>query len=110
MDLNDYERGYKRFSIELPFDLWRSAKANLIEFKKACNFGVRFLLAEKDGGMTFTYPSNSLQEKIEKLTKLLQKKNEECEALRDQLNNDGKQEDARDEADRELDRHLSQPQ
>jgi len=83
MDLNDFKGGIKQTSIDLPSELWILAKQNLIEFKTALIFGIRFKIAEKEG---FDYPQNKLSERIAHLSKIIQEKTEEIEDLKNKLN------------------------
>lgn len=69
----------RQTSIFVPNDLWITAKQNLIEFKSALIFGIKFMVAEKQG---FDYPQNKLTEKIAKLQSLLNQKNQEIENLK----------------------------
>ena len=69
-------------SVQLRIDLWKLAKINFISFNEALEFGIRFMIAEKQG---FDHPSNSLNEKILRLAEKLNAKSMECEALRQQL-------------------------
>ena len=69
----------RQTSIFVPNDLWITAKQNLIEFKSALIFGIKFMIAEKQG---FDYPQNKLTEKTAKLQSLLNQKNQEIEDLK----------------------------
>jgi len=54
-----------------------------IPLNDALEFGIKFLLAEKDG---VDYPENSLSKKIEKLVENLNNKCSEMEKLEEKLN------------------------
>ena len=76
----------KQTSVNVKWDLWQLAKQNLIQFNDALEFGLLFLLADKDP-LTFEYPNCNLLNKRDKFRQLFEAKAQECEALRDQLNN-----------------------
>jgi len=56
--------GIKPTLINLPMDLHKDAKDNGIVFREALEFGISFLLADKNG---CDYPDNKLQEKLYKV-------------------------------------------
>ena len=60
-------------------NLWQSARDNLISWSEALEFGIKFLVAEKDLG---DYPENSLSEKIKRVHEKLQEKCNELETLK----------------------------
>lgn len=74
--------GTKLTSVNVNLDLWHSAKQDGISLKKALEFGIKFLLADKIG---FDYPESNLSNKIQSITNKLQAKCHECEALREQI-------------------------
>lgn len=82
IEFEDFNKGSRQTSVFIPSDLWILAKQNLIEFKSAMLFGLRFLIAEKDG---FGYPDNKLSLKIISLSKIIQEKNEEIERLQKEI-------------------------
>ena len=55
--------GIKPTLINLPMDLHKEAKDEGIVFREALEFGIKFLIADKDG---FDYPDCKLQDKLEK--------------------------------------------
>lgn len=68
VDINTFqERGGKQTSVYLPHDTWVLAKTNMIEFKKAMVFGIKFLIAEKSG-LLDDYPACNLVEKVKTMT------------------------------------------
>jgi len=79
MEIDDFTtQGARQTSVYLPNDLWVSAKQNLIEFKQAMIFGIKFLLAEKQG---FDYPENKLLGKIKVLQRAVTEAGEEIYKL-----------------------------
>ena len=66
-------------------DHWDLAKNKGIAWNDGLEFGIQFLIADKDGGFASDYPRNKLIERVERITKMLNAKSQECEALRDQL-------------------------
>ena len=72
-------------SVNIDADLWSDAKRQSIGLKDAMEFGIRFMLAELDGGFEHEYPKCQLQEKLHRIVKNFQAKAQECEALRDQM-------------------------
>jgi len=66
-------------------DFWSLAKQYNIAWNDALEFGIHFLVADKDGGLGFDYPHNNLQNKLHKMVKNFEAKAQECNALRDQL-------------------------
>ena len=69
-------------SVNIDADLWREAKRQSIGLKDAMEFGIKFMLADKEG---LDYPENNLLSRMQRITKNLNAKYQECEALRDQL-------------------------
>ena len=65
--------------------VWELAKEKNIGWSDALEFGIRFMLAELDGGFEHEYPKCQLQEKLHRIAKNFQAKAVECEALRDQM-------------------------
>jgi len=78
----DFERGSRQTSVFIPNALWTLAKQNLVEFKSAMIFGIKFKIAEKQG---FDFPDNSLVYKIHKLTEKIAELTNENELLRTQV-------------------------
>jgi len=72
-------------SVNIDADLWSDAKRKNIGLKDAMEFGIKFMLAEKDGGFEHEYPQNNLMIKMQRIAKNFQAKVQECDALRDQL-------------------------
>jgi phage regulator Rha-like protein len=68
------------------------AKDNNIALSDALEFGIKFLVAQKDG---FGFPDNKLSEKVRSLTSMLQDKFNELETLKNPI----KLEQAEKEAD-----------
>lgn len=66
LKFEDYNKGMKQISVNLPLDLWLLAKKNLLEFKDTLIFGIKFKMAEKDP-LVYAYPPNTLSPKIIKL-------------------------------------------
>lgn len=86
-------------------DHWNLAKENNIAWNDALEFGIKFLIAERDG---FDYPKNKLSEKLEKTIKMLNAKSQECEAIRDQIDNLENERDENDDgSDGEIDEMLN---
>jgi len=71
----------KMTSVNFNAFLWQSAKEYNISLRDALEFGIQFLIAQKED---FGYPENKLSVKIERLVKTLDAKSRECDALRDQ--------------------------
>lgn len=69
-------QGQRQTSIFIPHDLWILAKQNLIEFRSALIFGIKFRIAEKE---EYDYPENKLSKKIQDLMKIIQEQTEELE-------------------------------
>ena len=65
--------------------VWALAKDNNVGWSDALEFGILFLVAEKDDGLISPYPDNKVLNKLHKIVKNFQAKSQECEALRDQL-------------------------
>jgi hypothetical protein len=72
INLDEARLGNKKTTVDLPLPIWTQAKQNLIEFREALIFGIKFKLAEKDSGLTFEYPHNGLSLKIQSLAKKIQ--------------------------------------
>lgn len=72
----------KMTSINFDAKLWILAKENQIPLKDALEFGIKFLIADKN---EFDYPECNLQKKVSTLGKKLSLKSQECESLRDQM-------------------------
>lgn len=79
MELDDFKKGSRQTSIFLPYEVWLSAKQNLIEFRSALIFGVQFKIAEKQG---FDYPANPLSDRILVLTKKIAELSQQIEDLK----------------------------
>lgn len=92
-------------SINIDAKLHSLARTNNIPLREATEFGIRFLLAQRDP-YSYEYPNNLLSEKITGIVKRLNAKAQECEALRDQLNVN-KQEDLDKEVDEIFKRGLN---
>lgn len=60
-------------STTIDIESYKLAYAYDISFAEALEFGIKFLIAEKNG---FDYPNNKLIEKIGKLQELIAKKND----------------------------------
>lgn len=58
---------------------WQKAQDNKISWSDALEFGINFLVAEKDG---FDYPENKLSKKIAFLTKFIADQSHEIESLK----------------------------
>ena len=58
--------------------LWEEAKRNLINFKEALEFGIKFLIADKEG---YNYPASKQTSKIERMAKIIQDLNGEINKL-----------------------------
>lgn len=80
-------------STTIDAEIHKIAKDNNIAWNDALEFGIKFLIAQKEG---FNYPDNSLSNKIINLTKLLQDKCDEIEKLKSSVQNEI---DAEKEAD-----------
>jgi len=72
--------------------VWKIAKEKMISWNDALEFGIKFLLAEKDDNFEFEYPQNKLSERLKNTTRLLNEKCMEIERLTDPI-------DAEKEAD-----------
>jgi len=79
MTLEDYQKGSRQTSIDVPIPLWIAAKQNLIEFKTALIFGINFLIADKEG---LNYPDCRLAQKLARTLVLLNEKCSEIERLK----------------------------
>jgi len=99
ISFKDTQRESKQTTVDLPIEIWVCAKQNLILFKDAMMFGIRFLLAEKDEGLTYEYPDCMLLRKKEILARNFAEKCEECNRLKDQL--EGKDPDSDDQKTKE---------
>jgi hypothetical protein len=71
INFDDTRTGIKRLTIEVPLNLWTVAKQNLLEFRECAIFGIKFKLAEKDGGLTYAFPDNILDQRIKKLQRVI---------------------------------------
>jgi len=79
---NLYPEPTKTTSVSVKATLWADAKKNLIYLKDALEFGIKFLLADREG---FDYPDCKLKTKLEKTVSLLNKKSQELEELRNSI-------------------------
>ena len=85
--------GTKHTSVNVDWNLWTKVKENKISLKDALNFGIRFMLSDKIG---MDYPECNLKRKLHVISKKLQAKCNECEALRDQIQKEDYGEDIND--------------
>lgn len=69
-------------SVAIDFRLHDDAKTNKIALKDALEFGIRFLISDKDG---FDYPASNLLEKLHKTVKHRNALIQEVDALRKQI-------------------------
>jgi len=74
-----------QISANVKHKIWQLAKDSDIGWTEALEFGILFLLAEKDGGMIINYPKNKLTERLQNVVTQLNAKCQECEAIRVQL-------------------------
>lgn len=86
-------------------ECWNLAKENNISWTDALEFGISFLNADRDG---FDYPANNLSEKLVKVSKMLNAKSQECEAIRDQMDNlENERDESDDGSDEDIDNILN---
>jgi len=69
-------------SANIKLKVWELAKDHNVGWSDALEFGILFLIADKDG---FEYPESNLLNKMQRIAKNFQAKVQECDALRDQL-------------------------
>lgn len=92
-------------SVCIDVDLYDELKNLKISLKDAVEFGIKFLIAERDG---YDYPANKISEKLEKTIKMLSAKSQECEAIRDQMDNlENERDESDDGSDEDIDNILN---
>lgn len=84
--------GTKLTSVNIAHDLHNLCKQHNISLRSALEFGIKFLLAEKDE-YAFERPHTKLQEKLERVIKQLSEKSQEYEDLKESLNKDDPKKD-----------------
>jgi hypothetical protein len=102
IEFGDYQKGMKQINADIPLELWTAAKQNLISFTEAIKFGIKFKLAEKDGGLTFEYPDNMLLRKVQNLVRIIQERNDEIDKLKGTENKKDAHEEFNDEINKIL--------
>ena len=111
LNFDDHQRGYKQVSVNLPLKFWTFAKQNIVVFRNALIFGIKFIVADKDGGLTYEYPECNLKEKLRLINAKLQETAEKCNQLEDQLHglqDPEKQKEIDKELNEAMDDYLSQ--
>jgi len=85
-DQEDYLNEVKiNITTSLPMSVHTLAKQNKIGWSDALIFGIKFILADKDG---FDYPNNTLVDRLKKVSEMFEEKCNEIDDLRNKL--DGK--------------------
>jgi hypothetical protein len=95
----------RQTSVNLEVDLWETAKRNLIEFKDALVFGIKFKLADADGFGNYP-PCNiitKLHTNIAKFQQLLNEANEKIEEFEKGKDLDKKMDELSEDAEKEAD-------
>lgn len=79
----DYDKEAKaHITTSVKNSIHKLAQDNKIAWNEALEFGIKFLIADSDGGLTYSYPQNRLQEKLQRTLNNLNQKCLEIEELK----------------------------
>lgn len=102
IDFNEHQQGVKQVNVDVPLALWINAKKNLIGWTDTLIFGIKFKLADADGGMTYNYPETNMYGNLSRKIKILEKALQEAVTELDKIKNPEKLQAIEEEADAEL--------